>query len=983
MKKTSLKKCLLTTVAVGSFMLSSCDVKVTNSSSEQPSSSLTTSSSSPSSKESSTPSVDTALQNVIALLNALSDTSTEAEITAARSAYNALTDAQKASVPATALAKLVAQEKRIKDTKDAAAVVEAIKGLSETPTKEEYLVVLNKYNSLSDEAKALVTNKAKLDAAGAYVKRMEDVDAVIAAINALSDTPTEAEYNAVLEKYNALPEADRSLVTNYSKLTAAKDYLDNMKKVNNVITMIDNLSATPSETDVTAARTAYDALPETYKSKVTNYSKLQTAEEYVKDYKAASAVIEMINALGSEPAEADVTAAENAYTALDAEAKAMVTNYQTLTEAKTYVETIKKINAVIAEINALTNESEQTAVTKARTDYDALPDWAKAKVTNYSKLQNIEDYLKLKEQVAAFETYVNNIVLADVTADTITEATGKYDALGFDGKAMVSETAKAKYDEILIQLDVQAANAFAAIVDAIDATTVKYAKVVEIRTSYNALSAKAKELFDANTAEKAKYDNIIAHIDNDAKALDAELAKLPTEIEDEYLYFAKNNASIKALRETYNSLADEIKGSVTAENLAKLTNIEAVFEAFNELLNKNDAGGSYISTTNPGEDGTAVYTYAKTVTESTDNTYGAMFDVTLAIGTSGITIIPFSKTVSAEALSEYKEVYFYFYNPQDTAVTFTLGKQGGWGVKSTETFVANKGWNKIVAKTNKFNSEVLGSFTYPTWASSGASTEEGWKISPIYGYKGNAEEDATNIAKVKNLIAELPTSLSESTDYVKTQSISKLAYAETFYKELSPSGKTSFDATDEGKNYATLKTAYDAVGTVVYGMKDTDSISCVTDGVNVQLSFDTESDFAKNFGTAMKITIPESIDVQNGVKFLLNGLSGDYSAYSKFVFSTYCTLKYWNENAVHMANGNDAWITNNYQSIPGYHSGSSDNDYGYGLGIGLVSSYSEVFDTCKNALSNCTLSYKETWGESEKMTLAGGYLAISPIVALK
>ena len=100
------------------------------------------------------------------------------------------------------------------------------------------------------------------------------VDNVIALINAKN-------------AYQALNSLEKAEVTNYAKLESAINTIDaikNQSQIQNVIALINALPETITEddiADVNAAAAAYDSLPSGAKAQVTNYAKLQAALEAV------------------------------------------------------------------------------------------------------------------------------------------------------------------------------------------------------------------------------------------------------------------------------------------------------------------------------------------------------------------------------------------------------------------------------------------------------------------------------------------------------------------------------------------------------------------------------------------------------------------------------------------------------------------------------------------------------------------------------
>lgn len=117
-----------------------------------------------------------------------------------------------------------------------------------------------------------------------------------------------------------------------------------------VAAVIDKISrigtvTTDSRTAIQTARVAYDALTDKQKEAVTNYSVLTDAEAALAalDQAAADAVAQKIDAIGMVTAasEAAISEAREAYDALSAEQKALVSNYTELTDAEAALAIVK------------------------------------------------------------------------------------------------------------------------------------------------------------------------------------------------------------------------------------------------------------------------------------------------------------------------------------------------------------------------------------------------------------------------------------------------------------------------------------------------------------------------------------------------------------------------------------------------------------------------------------------------------------------
>ena len=153
---------------------------------------------------------------------------------------------------------------------------------------------------------------------------------------------------------------------------------------------------------ILAARAAYNALSEEEKAAVTNLAVLTGAED---TYAAVAAVVTAIDALNPVTAEKQtaIAAARTAYNNLSDPQKALVINYNLLTDAEAQYDVIEVI-AAIGAIGTVTAESG-TAIAAARTEYNALTTPAKkSQVTNYATLLAAEAaYADLSKTVVLFE----------------------------------------------------------------------------------------------------------------------------------------------------------------------------------------------------------------------------------------------------------------------------------------------------------------------------------------------------------------------------------------------------------------------------------------------------------------------------------------------------------------------------------------------------------------------------------------------------
>jgi hypothetical protein len=306
------------------------------------------------------------------------------------------------------------------------------------------------YNALTDAQKALVTNletltnaetayanlKAAAEKAAADQLAADDVIAKITAIGEVAYNETsKGLIDAARNAYTALTEDQKALVNNYEVLTTAETTYANLKAaaekaaadqlaagevIDKIIAIGEVVYTDACKALIDAARNAYSELTEDQKALVTNYEVLTVAEttyanlkaaaqQAADDQEAANEVIGKINAIGevayTTECKALIDAARNAYSELTADQKALVTNYEVLTTAETTYANLKAAaekaaadkaaaDDVIAKINAIGEvaytEACKNLIDAARNAYTALTEDQKALVTNLSVLTDAE-----------------------------------------------------------------------------------------------------------------------------------------------------------------------------------------------------------------------------------------------------------------------------------------------------------------------------------------------------------------------------------------------------------------------------------------------------------------------------------------------------------------------------------------------------------------------------------------------------------------
>ena len=296
------------------------------------------------------------------------------KIDAAREAYDTLDQAEQALVTNyDALTTAEAAYQTLKTNNDAADTIDALInaiGIVEytLESKDTIDAAREAYNALTDAQKALVTKLNDLVAKENKYAAL-GTEALINAIGEVSDLvyPDSGDaIKAARDAYNALTDTEKELVSNYQHL------LDDEAKYNSLKTtsLINNIGTVEyneaSKNKIDAARESYDNLTDTEKALVTNYNTLTTAETTYKnlaDNDAADSVDTLILAIGivTYPNSLSaISAAKEAYDSLTDAQKALVDNYDKLEAAEAKYEELE----LDATRHSLTDESGVMVETK-------------------------------------------------------------------------------------------------------------------------------------------------------------------------------------------------------------------------------------------------------------------------------------------------------------------------------------------------------------------------------------------------------------------------------------------------------------------------------------------------------------------------------------------------------------------------------------------------------------------------------------------
>ncbi|MDO4289001.1 MAG: Ig-like domain-containing protein [Eubacterium sp.] len=366
----------------------------------------------------------------------------------------------------------IAELKKAEDDKNAAAAVDAlIERLPAADRliledKADVEAARAAYNALTDDQKALVEDLKTLEAAEGRIAELEaeaaDKAAAQTAIDKI-DALAKPEDMTLADKaavegaraaYDALTDAQKAYVSNLDALKAAEDRIADLEAeaadqavAQSVIDMIENLGAITGldqKTEVQAARNAYDKLTDSQKAYVSGdvlkvlsdaEARIDALEAEAADKAAAQSVVDAIDALTAPEAmtladKASVEAARAAYDALTDAQKAYVANLEVLEAAEARIVEIEadledqavaqSVIDMIEDLGDITSLDQKTAVQAARNAYDKLTDSQKAYVsenvlkvltdaeTKISELEKVQEEAGKPEQKPAEKPTAGN-----------------------------------------------------------------------------------------------------------------------------------------------------------------------------------------------------------------------------------------------------------------------------------------------------------------------------------------------------------------------------------------------------------------------------------------------------------------------------------------------------------------------------------------------------------------------------------------------
>jgi hypothetical protein len=408
--------------------------------------------------------------------------------------------------------------------------------------------------------------------------------------------------NIFNESINAAIEVkdnERSTVNDVAQTTeilsqAISSAKADVKAVDDTMSLIENIGtvkyAKESKDKIVAARTQYESLSNSFKDLVTNYNKLSAAEarynELENDNNLANNVITKINEIGEVTLESaeKIRNVRNAYNSLTENQKALVSNYETLTNAEEEYAAIFSDKTKAISVDTLINEIGEVSLSveskekidNAKNEYDALTERQKSFVTKYETLtiaiSSYELLLADKDIATSIDELINSI--GDVKLDSkdkLAEVRSKYDALTESQKTFVTKydtlvAAEAKY--LALKMDVIAANMVDELINSIG--DVKYNQDTKNKI-YN-----AKNAYSLLTPSQKSYVNNLIILTNSEKIYNdiGSVYRLINSIGDVTLDDA-TKSRIQNAREAYNKLDENEKTLVP--NIDILTESETTY----------------------------------------------------------------------------------------------------------------------------------------------------------------------------------------------------------------------------------------------------------------------------------------------------------------------------------------------------------------------------------------------------------------------
>ncbi len=320
-------------------------------------------------------------------------------VDAAKAAYNALSEEEKAIINATVSKDF---DKILNDQVAVREVIELIQNIGEVTynggendSSADIIAAKLGYTLLSDEQKEIVNgvNYSDLDHKATVYEHIDDVASLIEAIPEPSDT--QAYYDAVKaanDAYKSLSDEEKAIINAAENVNYEKVLEDNVlateviKEIQAIGEVTYNKGDSDSLSAIESAETHYANLTEDQKTLVdlANKDDLDHDREV---YDNVDATVDLINAIGevSHTEENDskeaLDAARTAYDALSEEEKALVSGYNDSVKTLEDDEAVYEVMVKIDDIGAVSYSTEsEELINKAREVYESLTEDQKAQL---------------------------------------------------------------------------------------------------------------------------------------------------------------------------------------------------------------------------------------------------------------------------------------------------------------------------------------------------------------------------------------------------------------------------------------------------------------------------------------------------------------------------------------------------------------------------------------------------------------------------
>ncbi|ATP39047.1 hypothetical protein CSE16_02845 [Solibacillus sp. R5-41] len=375
-------------------------------------------------------------------INALSSKTGQAfmdELALLTAEYKAMDSTMKRSVTNAAL--LTALEKDYKASLNVFTMIEKLPANTDKSFSKKVLDAEKAYQKLTKKQQENVYN---------YTTKLQPVLKVASLIDRIDKLKVgsktyQAETAAIRAEYDALTPAEQALVHNYSKLTGAED---NMTSAEKVVALIKEAIPTADNyiEKLTAARNAYDALDKSQQKLVTNYKDLTNRERAVKPVLTLDASIILLDPSNARTFISKYKSAEKAYEKLTLAERGLLLNSAKLTgELKALFNVMNAINNIKSSSKTFVADTQA-----ARAMYDALPADQQAKISNISVLKDHELNVSGGASVDALIRDLNSVSPKEFIAK-VKEASQAYKALSSTNKKAVTLIDELKSQEKYIK----------------------------------------------------------------------------------------------------------------------------------------------------------------------------------------------------------------------------------------------------------------------------------------------------------------------------------------------------------------------------------------------------------------------------------------------------------------------------------------------------------------------------------------------------